>query len=379
MGNILAEIFHSSKKNARERLLHKEFSKKAVCACWKGDLETLLELMSLPACEGGLPLSAVRDEGSGRTLLHVAMEGDHTECVKLLLSVGCDVNAGDNSQETPLHVASMYDSISSLQAVLATCRDAGLEKRDMWRRTPLLKAVVYRSEQVMQLLLSLQVDCNAHDVYGLSLAHVAATYGRVDIIQCVAKQGANLNLLNEKMRSPLSVAITACNPEVVAGLVQLGASTQFSSLSCAVVTAARELMRRFEGGTVCESAERVLHLVLAAHGIPLHTDELDVFLRVLLTADVKRFLPVLYKMHICSDCRHRFEHICISAGSDGSSPSKKGQSAVTLLDLARRATRYALMTSGWNVVWAVEKLHVPPALRGLLLLKDCDYKEIFPC
>ncbi|KAK7499188.1 hypothetical protein BaRGS_00009448 [Batillaria attramentaria] len=374
MGNILASLLRLPRKNIHQPKLEQiEFSKRAFCAARQGDVTTLEELMAVPACEGGLPLSAVRDEASGCTLLHVAVQYDHSACVKLLLSAGCDETTGDKSLETPLHVASMHDSISSLEAVLTAGHGVALEVRDIWRRTPLLKALVYRSERVMQMLLEMHANCNVQDIYGLSLVHVAASYGRADIIDIVARQGGNLNLLNEKRRPPLAVAITTCNPDVVAELIQLGASTIFPGSACAVVTAAKELIRRFEGGTVCESAEQVLHLVLAAHGCPLHTDERNVFLRVLLTADVKRFLPLLFKMHICSDCVYNVHHIW---PSDPNSSSNHLQSAVSLLDLARRSARDALMASGHNVVWAVERLSVPPAMKGLLLLRDCDYKEV---
>ena len=98
---------------------------------------------------------------------------------------------------------------------------------------------------------------------------------------------------------------------------------------------------------------------------------------------------MLQKLYVCSDCP--YNDLFLHQPSENSSRSGAGgggggggaaspvRGPVSLFDLARRAARAALMESGCNVLWAVERLQssVPPAVKGLLLLKDCELKE-FP-
>jgi len=44
------------------------------------------------------------------TLLHIAVQEKQVELVDFLITAGCDVNAVDDSGETPLHVAAVFPS-----------------------------------------------------------------------------------------------------------------------------------------------------------------------------------------------------------------------------------------------------------------------------
>lgn len=352
------------------------FRKKAFHAAAKGSISILQELMTVPSCQGGIPLHAVVDERTGHTLLHVAFEKNRADCIRFLLYMGCDEKKCDHSMETPLHVACMNDALESLIAVLEFRKTLALELRDIWQRTLLFKALVYHSERVLQFLLSMQGDCSVQDVHGFSLMHVAASYGRVDLIHIFAEQGAAVNCLSRKMRTPLQTAICSQNPEAVLELLRLGARTQCSESANAVRTAVSELMKRSQSGMMCDKAETILNLVLTAHGYPLHTDEPGVFQGLLVSADLKRFLSLHYKMHICSSTTS-FDFLKNASETSLRQRTRMAASPkfspLRLLDLARRVGRKSLMASGYNVVWAVERLQVAPGVKGLLLLKDCDH------
>ncbi|PVD18505.1 hypothetical protein C0Q70_21054 [Pomacea canaliculata] len=322
------------------------FRKKAFHAAAKGSISILQELMTVPSCQGGIPLHAVVDERTGHTLLHVAFEKNRADCIRFLLYMGCDEKKCDHSMETPLHVACMNDALESLIAVLEFRKTLALELRDIWQRTLLFKALVYHSERVLQFLLSMQ------------------------------EQGAAVNCLSRKMRTPLQTAICSQNPEAVLELLRLGARTQCSESANAVRTAVSELMKRSQSGMMCDKAETILNLVLTAHGYPLHTDEPGVFQGLLVSADLKRFLSLHYKMHICSSTTS-FDFLKNASETSLRQRTRMAASPkfspLRLLDLARRVGRKSLMASGYNVVWAVERLQVAPGVKGLLLLKDCDH------
>ncbi|GFO31544.1 ankyrin domain protein [Plakobranchus ocellatus] len=62
---------------------------------------------------------------------------------------------------------------------------------------------------------------------------------------------------------------------------------------------------------------------------------------------------------------------------DGQATGRRGKpvrkkKAPSLHTQSRRVARRALMSSGHNVTWATQRLHCPPALKTLLLLKDID-------
>ena len=72
----------------------------------------------------------------GLTLLHVAAgSANYWEAVILLLQQGADVNAKDNENETPLHRAGFYGSVTSAGVLLEN--DAAVNATDKDGETPL--------------------------------------------------------------------------------------------------------------------------------------------------------------------------------------------------------------------------------------------------
>jgi hypothetical protein len=118
--------------------------------------------------------------------------------------------------------------------------------------------------------------------------------------------------------------------------------------------------------------------------------------------DEPRLLPLVHKMHVCSDCPYESSLTQRPSDSAARMPRRRSGPArgygngrarhisptlsspnpatprcpVSLFNLARRSARKALMASGRNVVWATDRLEgVPPAVKGILLLKDCELKQ----
>lgn len=374
----------------RENRLTQEqqsFTISALGAVDSGDVDTLRRLADDTLSPHYIPLPEVV-EGDGTTLLHVAMAKRNKDCIKYLVQCGCSITTGNSSKETPIHVACMMNNVDGLRAVLEIVDDVDLERKDMWGRTPLLKAMVYNRDAMVNFLLDLGVNVNAQDEDGLSMVHLAVSHCKLDLLYRLHSLGADINSHNHKKRPPLYVATVVSSPHLVKGLLKLGASAVSKhSHQPPILQIIGKVIQSYENHcSNISDSERVLHLMLAAHGFPIDSDELDVFRRLL--KKEPRFLPLSHKMHICSDSpyencsmrkalektRDRSSRRQNSLGGQSLDRSPPG-TPISLFNLARRSARMALMASGKNVVWAVDRLTVvPPAVKKILLLKDCERK-----
>lgn len=77
-----------------------------------GHVEIVKELLA----QEGIEMEAC--SSMKRTAVHVAAEFDHVEIVKLLLARGADFDHRDFDESTPLHIASQYGSLNTLDYLL---------------------------------------------------------------------------------------------------------------------------------------------------------------------------------------------------------------------------------------------------------------------
>lgn len=103
-----------------------------------------------------------------------AAENDYAECVQLLLEHGADVNCRNASQQTPLHLACLSQSISSVEILLKHGANVNAVYRD--GRTALHAAIVKQSRclDCCNALLKAGADVNKADDYGYTPLHIAA-------------------------------------------------------------------------------------------------------------------------------------------------------------------------------------------------------------
>ena len=84
-----------------------------IAAAAAGDLAATTRLLD----KWGDNIIESRD-AEGRTALHQASAGGHTEEARLLLDRGADVNARTNNGFTPLHFASILGSLAVVELLL---------------------------------------------------------------------------------------------------------------------------------------------------------------------------------------------------------------------------------------------------------------------
>ena len=174
----------------------------------------------------------------GRTPLHSASQGPslgNTKIVpslsnvaRLLLEHGADINARENDRLSPLHVAARYGRIEVVRVLLEHGANLGskdddgptfheyINARDTEDRTPLHLVSEYpvwgdpdfalSLSNVARLLLKHGADVNAVRNDLSSSLHVAARYGRVEVVRVLLEHGANLGAEDDDGKTALEVA-----------------------------------------------------------------------------------------------------------------------------------------------------------------------------
>ncbi|KAJ0409219.1 hypothetical protein P43SY_006716 [Pythium insidiosum] len=159
-----------------------------------------LQVLSL-LLEAAAPMED--EDDAGRTPLGLAVELGLAEFVRLLVVHGCDVHALDGDQQTPLHVAAIYDVVASgtLRCLLKHCTD--LETRDLCANTPLHLAAAYGSIDTAKDLLQHGADVNALNASSSTPLHLAAPNGYEAIVRLLIAHGADVNARDACGNTPL--------------------------------------------------------------------------------------------------------------------------------------------------------------------------------
>ncbi|KAH9065614.1 ankyrin repeat-containing domain protein [Lactarius vividus] len=167
------------------------------------------------------------------TPLHLASSWGKIESMQSLLEREANVNALDNKKSTPLHLALLTDNPNTVgilwnakaKAVEVLIQhEAGVNALDENSSTPLHLASSAGRTESMELLMQHDVDVNARNKDGSTPLHLASSPWILEPVSLSIKHGANVNEQNKNKLMPLHLAAATSDIECVRLLIQRGAN-----------------------------------------------------------------------------------------------------------------------------------------------------------
>ncbi|WP_265023276.1 ankyrin repeat domain-containing protein [Wolbachia endosymbiont (group A) of Epistrophe grossularia] len=171
-----------------------------------------------------------------KSSLHLAARLGNLEAVKDLLGKGANVNAQNDTRETPLHVAAKKGHKDVVEALL-NVNGINVNAQDKYDSTPLHRAAKEVHKDVVEALLDKGANVDAEDENGdtpLDLATTqdirtllqntdellkAAGRGDIDTVNDLINQGASVNATDQDGKTPLHCAAKNSHEEVVESLL----------------------------------------------------------------------------------------------------------------------------------------------------------------
>ena len=119
----------------------------------------------------------------GFTLLHYAAKENRVEVIEYLVTSGCDINAVDDDEQTPLHKSAMFGHRQSVQLLID--KGANVNKMDNNGNTPLHVAVMSGGDFDIIKALVKKADPCIQNNDNQNVLHVAVRYHKVDSIDLI--------------------------------------------------------------------------------------------------------------------------------------------------------------------------------------------------
>ena len=160
---------------------------------------TELKAKKLCTSDGFIPLH----EAIKKIKAYPAKASAYQRILKLLIAVGADVNATDNSKETPLHLAAEVGQVAVVNALIAA--EADVNATNNYRETPLHLAAKWGRLEVMRALIAAEAGVNATNNYRETPLHLAAKWGRLEVMRALIAEGAKLEAKNNYEETPLQI------------------------------------------------------------------------------------------------------------------------------------------------------------------------------
>ena len=160
----------------------------------------------------------LQNRENNNTALIWASRNGHTNTVEMILNMGADVNAKDNSSNTALIRASKNGHTKTATMLLENGADVNAKDNDHW--TALIGASENKQTEIVALLLENRADVNATDVNGKTALFVASINGYTEIVALLLENGAHVNTTDNYGNTALFVAHRDRHTETVKLLKQ---------------------------------------------------------------------------------------------------------------------------------------------------------------
>uniref|UniRef100_A0A8C2KBL6 Euchromatic histone-lysine N-methyltransferase 1a n=1 Tax=Cyprinus carpio TaxID=7962 RepID=A0A8C2KBL6_CYPCA len=159
-------------------------------ACENNHLETVKYLLKAGASTGG------------STCLHLAARGGHTGVLQYLVSMpSIDINCKDDGGWAPLTWATENKNLEQVKMLISVGADVQI--RDKEENVCLDWAAFSGCDEITQLLLDKRSDLHAVNIHGDSPLHIAVRQNQLDCVMLFLSRGADVNLKNKDGETPL--------------------------------------------------------------------------------------------------------------------------------------------------------------------------------
>ncbi len=188
-----------------------------VFAVQKGDANSVLSLST-----AGADVNYIVP--SGQSVLEIAVASEKNEAVEVLLAKGANVNSADKMGTTPLHVAAQAGNVELVKKLLAKGADpnartskaapqakgaaAGPFRAPPGELTPLHLAAKANHEEVMRLLVAAGADPKLKAQGGTTLLMSAAGSGHVAVVKYAYELDPEINALTEAGDTAVHASVT---------------------------------------------------------------------------------------------------------------------------------------------------------------------------
>lgn len=156
------------------------------------------------------------------TALYIASAHGHSHLVEYLLRKGSDKNFSTTTRErTPLHVAAMsFNEEGGTECVrLLVENGADVNAKDFHGYTPVMHATKSKHHRIVELLIKGNCDVNLKSSSQETALYMGTLVGAVDCVKTLLKANADANLKNGEDFSPLFMAVRRSSVEMVEALI----------------------------------------------------------------------------------------------------------------------------------------------------------------
>jgi ankyrin repeat protein len=140
------------------------------------------------------------------TPIHISILQGDVDLVSLLIQRGADIESESELQGArALHLAADLGELEIVQVLLN--HGADFMARDSEQRTPLYRAASVGAKSIVMILLEQGAPLTGgQDAYGGTPLHIAAENGQLEIAKLLLAEGADVNAIDERGFSALSLA-----------------------------------------------------------------------------------------------------------------------------------------------------------------------------
>ncbi|ESN93898.1 hypothetical protein HELRODRAFT_125204, partial [Helobdella robusta] len=129
---------------------------------------------------------------------------EHYDIAFLLIDSGAKLNSHKcRWDRSPIHLAALRGNVRLIAKLIKKCPDLVHSRCHFLHQTPLLCASMTNHVKAIKLLLSLNADVNAKDVYGKTSLAKSVEKRCTKAILCLLRHGADPNMKDEEGRTCL--------------------------------------------------------------------------------------------------------------------------------------------------------------------------------